>query len=104
MTDRVLIDSQAVADLDNLFDYIGVQNHSPAAAERLIRAITDKIHAYARQPLMGDIVDELGDDIRAFPYRRNYIVIYQPLDDGIRVLRVLHTARDWVKSFLAGDP
>ena len=52
---------------------------------------------------MGELRDDLGPDIRMFAFRKNYIVLYRPLDDGIDVLRVFHTARDYPRLFHGGE-
>jgi len=42
---------------------------------------------------MGRARHELAADIRSFPFGR-YVIIYTPVDGGINVVRVLHSARD----------
>lgn len=73
-----------------------------AEADEFIDAIRYACEPYARQPRMGELREELGPDIRSFTHTRNYIVIYRPLDDGIDVLRVLHSARNWQRVFRRG--
>lgn len=51
---------------------------------------------------MGEPRTELAPGIRSFTYNRNYIVIYRALDDGIDVLRVIHSARNWRRVFRRG--
>jgi len=101
---NLTFDSPAEDDIESIAHYIGVANHSPEAARKLIDDIYGKCESYARQPLMGDIVPELGDDVRCFPVRRNYVVLYRPLEDGALILRVFHTARDWVNALLSDEP
>ena len=47
----------------------------------------------AKNPLMGRERDEVMPGLRSFPFKR-YVIFYQPLQDGIDVVRVLHGARD----------
>jgi plasmid stabilization system protein ParE len=49
-----------------------------------------------------DLSEDLGPDVRCFSFRKNYVVIYRPLDDGIDVLRVFHTSRDYARLFREG--
>ena len=42
---------------------------------------------------MGRARDELAADLRSFPFAR-YVIFYEPIEDGIDVVRVLHSARD----------
>jgi toxin ParE1/3/4 len=79
----------AELSLDGIFDYIGRENQSPAAAAKLLRRINEKCQLYAQQPLMGEARNDLGPTVRCFPVG-NYVVIYEPLQDGIRVLLVVH--------------
>ena len=37
--------------------------------------------------------EELAADLRSFPFGR-YLIFYAPVDEGIDVVRVLHSARD----------
>jgi toxin ParE1/3/4 len=52
-----------------------------------------KLHMLSMQPMMGQARDELAPRVRSLPFGR-YVIFYQPLDDGIDVVRVLHAARD----------
>ena len=45
------------------------------------------------QPLMATARPDLGEQVHTFAVD-NYVVIYQPKKDGIRVLMVLHGSRD----------
>jgi len=96
---RVAIQPAAQSDIDAIHDYIGIENHSRAAAAAFVRDLHDRIAAHARQPLMGNLCEDLGLDLRCFSFRKNYIVIYRPLDDGVDILRMFHTARDYTQLF-----
>lgn len=52
-----------------------------------------KFALLATQPHMGRLRPELMPGLRSFPVRR-YIVFYLGHEDGITLLRVLHSARD----------
>ena len=45
------------------------------------------------QPEMGRKRPELGHELRSFVIK-NYVIFYDPIPDGIFVVRVLHGARD----------
>ena len=83
----------AKRDLDDIFDYIGRENHSPSAAANVLRQIDEKCSSYARQSHMGSTRPDLGSDVRCFSVG-SYVVIYRPVADGILVLTVVHGARD----------
>ena len=42
---------------------------------------------------MGRARDELAASVRSFPFGR-YVIFYAPIEDGIDVVRVPHSARD----------
>ena len=42
---------------------------------------------------MGRARDELAPELRSFPFER-YVIFYEPLQDGIVVVRLMHGARD----------
>ena len=45
------------------------------------------------QPKMGRARDDLSLGLRSMPFGR-YVIFYEPLPDGIDIVRVLHSARD----------
>ena len=62
-------------------------------ADRWIDKLDEKFGILATQPLMGRAREELAADLRSFPFGR-YVIFYMPVQDGIDVVRVLHSARD----------
>lgn len=95
----IRIDQLAEDDLARIAMHIGVEHHDPDAACRFIDDIHAKFAQYARQPEMGEPRDDLSGDLRSFPFKKSYVVIYRCLDDGIDVLRVIHGARDYRRLF-----
>ena len=73
--------------------YIAKESGRFEVAREFLQKIEAKCEQYARQPLMGEARPELGEGLRHFPVD-SYVVIYEPLVDGIRVLLVIHGARD----------
>lgn len=97
------IDSVAEDDLAAIARYLGVEKQNPEAADRLLEEFHKKCDSYAHQPYMGDLRSDLGEDFRSFTFKRNYVAIYRPLDDGIDVLRVFHGAQDYSREFRHGQ-
>jgi toxin ParE1/3/4 len=87
---------QAQADLDEIFDYIAVNNLEGAVA--LLRELNEKIQTLAINSYMGRKRNELLYELRSFPCR-NYVIFYLPITNGIDVIRVLHGAQDIEKIF-----
>lgn len=82
---------RAEADLDEIWFYIALDN--VAAADNLLDDIDSSCQLLAMQPQAGRLRPELVSGLRSFPVGR-YVVFYRPQDDGIEVVRVLHSARD----------
>lgn len=89
---------QAVDDLIAIWEYIAVENHSRDAADRLIRRFDELMRLLAQQPEMGVKQDRFSVGLRSFSFQ-NYLLFYRPIDDGIRLIRVLHGARDFKSLF-----
>jgi toxin ParE1/3/4 len=95
---RVELDPDALTDIDHIYDYIGRTRRSPQGADRTIERIHLACHTYASQPGMGEARPDLGPTIRIFSVG-SYVVIYRPLEDGIRVLRVFEGHRNYPAFF-----
>jgi len=81
----------AAADILDIWDHIA--EDSLDQADRWIDKLDEKFGILATQPLMGRAREELAADPRSFPFGR-YVIFYMPVQDGIDVVRVLHSARD----------
>jgi toxin ParE1/3/4 len=81
----------AAADILDIWDHIA--EDSLDQADRWIYKLDEKFGILATQPLMGRAREELAADLRSFPFGR-YVIFYMPVQDGIDVVRVLHSARD----------
>ena len=87
---------QAEADILEVWAFIA--EDSLVEADRWIDRLDEKFALWATQPLMGRSRAELLPTIRSFPFGR-YVVFYQPVPDGIDVVRVLHASRDIDSNF-----
>lgn len=96
----------AKADLEELAFFIGVERRSPKGALSLVDTIRQQVELYAQQPLMGQDCTQLGPGLRSFAAgpQRNHVVIYQPSEDGIIVVRVFEGHRDYSAYFRGPSP
>jgi toxin ParE1/3/4 len=97
---KVVIRSLAESDLDDIWDYVALDNIEQA--EKLIGKFGIKLQNLAESPYMGRNREELMQDLRSFPLGA-YVIFYRPTKDGIEVIRVLHSARDTEDIFAGMD-
>lgn len=81
----------AGADIFDIWDHIA--EDSIEQADRWVDRLDEKLELIATQPLMGRSREELAPGVRSFPFGR-YVIFYEPVEVGIDVVRVLHSARD----------
>ena len=101
---RARFSPKATRDLDEISGHIAADN--PEAAGRVRQTILNTADFLAQHP-------ELGRRIRKAPARhlqirwfvvpkfRNYLIFYQPFQETVMVVRVLHAAQDWTRFFPA---
>jgi addiction module RelE/StbE family toxin len=78
-------------DRKEIREYIALQN--PDAALRLDTLISEKAFKLIDHPSLGRIGRIKGT--RELVVHPSYILVYDQTRDHIRILRVLHTARQW---------
>jgi len=84
---------KARKNLDNIYEYIATD--SPYYAEQTIDNIIQKVVLAAKHPRIGPTVIEYErEDIRQVFYHP-YRIIYLIENDGIKVLSVIHEARQF---------
>jgi toxin ParE1/3/4 len=93
---------KAARDLEEISSYIAADN--PEAAERVRRMILNTADLLAQHPEIGRRIRKATVrhlQIRWFvvPKFRNYLIFYQPFQEAIVVVRVLHSAQDWTRLF-----
>ena len=81
------------ANRDLLEIWVYTAERSPQSADRVIDTITAVLQELAQMPGMGRSREDYLPGMRSFP-AGNYVIYYRPIADGIRVLRVLHGARN----------
>ncbi|HEY2760724.1 MAG TPA: type II toxin-antitoxin system RelE/ParE family toxin [Pirellulales bacterium] len=87
---RVERSNPAENDLFSIAEYIARDN--PSAAAQWLDEIEKKFNLLATQPLMGEAVDQIRKGLRRFTHGA-YLIFYEPLPNGIALIRILHGAR-----------
>ena len=75
---------------------------NPAQADDFIDLIDEKFQNLSRQPGLGRRREELAAGLRSFPVGR-YVIFYLQVQDCLRIVRVLHGARDFDAVFADPD-
>lgn len=85
----------ALDDLKAQVAYITAEN--PAAAQRVADAIRAAASALSDIPTgrPGRVTDTYEKSVARLPYIIAYAIISSPAGEGIAIIRVIHTARDW---------
>lgn len=78
----------ARGDLQQIWLYIAQENLTAAA-----RLIDEIERLLAHSPLMGQATDTYRVGLRQFTVG-NYVLFYQQINDGVRLVRVFHGARN----------
>lgn len=99
---RYVISPRALADLQAIWDYLGIEQDSPDAASRQVLRFYEKFSLLASQPLMGQLRDDLRPGLRLF-VADSYVILYYPRDNGIDVAGVVHAARHIESLFRGGQ-
>jgi toxin ParE1/3/4 len=99
---RFILSPRADADLQAIWDYIGIQNDSPQSALEFLNRLSRKFKILAEEPLLGELREDLRPNLRIFT-AENYVILYYPLSDGVEIVGIIHGARDLDALFLRGD-
>ncbi len=89
---RILFTLQARSDTEEIWDYVA-DNVSPGNAEALTKKINDVLHLILEQPFLGRSVEDYRKNTRRVVIDQRYLIFYEPINEGILVLRVLHGKR-----------
>ncbi len=98
---RILRTRAALTDLLDLWIVIA-DDHGAERANTFIKKLEKALLTLSKQPLLGRARPELRDNLRAFPVNP-YVLFYEPRDDGILLIRVIHGRRD-IDALFGEDP
>ncbi|MCK6453982.1 MAG: type II toxin-antitoxin system RelE/ParE family toxin [Alphaproteobacteria bacterium] len=92
---RLVFAEPAERDLDNIIDYIALDN--PAAAEQVFRTIvatTERLREFPEMGRPGRLPGTREFPVASLPY----VVVYEVHDDAVMILAVFHGARDLARA------
>ncbi len=83
---------EAEADIERIALYIAEDN--PRAAKRWFEDIYSHCQRLGEMPGMGAARFDVRPGLRMLPVG-NYLILYQEVDDGAEIVRIIHVARQW---------
>ena len=95
---RVLLSTAAAADLDTIDDYT-IEHFGLNQAIEIADRFRKTFELLAEMPHSGQLREEIsppGRELRYRPVLGSFVVVYEAIEGGIRVARVLHGARNLV--------
>ncbi len=97
MNGRIVRSRRSGGDLAWIYHTIGQNNER--AADRFLTEAEKTFRRLASMPGIGELFDSLDPDLgqirrSLISKHKNYVVYYAPIEGGIRVLRVIHSARE----------
>lgn len=93
---QILRTRRSRADLLEIILYI--RENNPSAAKRFLDQVDSRLKLLAKFPLIGSARSELGENLRSLPVGK-HLIFYRPTEKGIRVVRILHGARNLSRIF-----
>lgn len=93
---RLVILPAARADLIEIGDFIALDN--PERAASFVAEIEGRMRTAAERPQSFPARDELHEGLRAARHGR-YLIFFLEAGDEVRVVRILHGARDLPRAF-----
>ena len=91
MKRRCVFLPRARADLREIGRYIARDNRPRAIS--YVEELRESCRRLAEHPRMGRVRPELRSGLRSLSHG-DYVIFYEPLQDGAQIVRILHGARD----------
>ena len=87
---RLIITPRAANDLEDIGDYIAIDN--PPAAVKTIERLERTSLLLSQNPWIGVLREDIAKDVRAFPVGK-YLILFRSLANGVEIVRYVHGAR-----------
>lgn len=91
---QVVFRREALAQLDELYDYV-VAAGSPSAAADLVDAIVTFCEGLTHFPLRGHARDDIRPGLRTIGFRRRAVIAFVVHDESLVILGVFYGGRDY---------
>ena len=96
---EVVLSPEFQNDLDDIWDYIGIENGNPEGAIRITEGILDAVSELASFPCRGRTVMLAGDLDSGYRYIvfEAYVIVYRIQRDIVQIARVVHHRQDYLR-------
>jgi toxin ParE1/3/4 len=88
---RVRVTPLAQQDLEDIWYFIAQDD--PAAADRMLTMLAEKLQLLADNPLLGPARSDIAAELRYHPVG-SHLVLYRVISGGIEAVRIVHGARN----------
>ena len=90
---------ESINDLYTIFGYISDNLSSPGAAKNICDGIIEKIDLLEQMPEIGTKIFWESGIFSGYRYItfKNYLTVYQIIDDNIYIYRIINGRRDYIK-------
>lgn len=85
----------AIADLEEIFDFITGNGGTPEVAIGFVRRIRARCEKIGHVPEGGMPRPDLGAGIRMVPFERSAMIAYRVHDDAVEILNIFYGGRDY---------
>ena len=92
--ERVRLRAKARRDIDGIWSYTA-ETWGPVAANDYVRGLQATLDVIGASPRIARERAAIDPPVRVHPYH-SHLVIYRIADDGIDVVRVFHSRRNWM--------
>ena len=89
--EKLIISDQAAADLEEIWQHIGIDN--PSVADKFVEVVYEKCLLVKENPEIGRNRDELLPGIRCLSVKK-YLISYRIKSRAVQIVRILSGYRD----------
>lgn len=91
----VFLREEAIADLEEVYDFIVGNGAPPPVAIGFIRRIRIRCEKIGLAPDGGMPRPDLGETIRLAPFEKSAVIAYRVHDDAVEVVNIFYGGRDY---------
>lgn len=91
----VFLREEAIADLEEVYDFIVASGGPPEVALAFLQRIRARCAKIGLAPEGGVARPDLGAGIRLVPFEKSAVVAYRVHDDAVEIVNVFYGGRDY---------